>query len=292
MKQLHFVIRSSGEVTQEQLYLYLENSQKLSRNDISIISEAPFWKALETCAQLPVIHPSEYYVVIDADVLLCSYSLDFINKYLLSLSNPNIGGGQLSVLDFLFGGPRSGGIHIYKHCLLAESQHHISAIKSALRPETELKKLSLSSLGMKWIFDNHIVGLHDYGQSHFDYFRKGYFFAQKHKKLYSHFASYWSNNAGIDNGFKSALFGLIEGSCREPAAEVTSNDIQVKDRWKLYSEIFEQQIPREIPVDNIIKNWLPSLSYSVNYYRKIVHGRVPRMAISWPYYLMNLVASL
>ena len=272
MPTLHVIVRSSDEKTEKQLYHQLLDSKYLTSSDITVLKEKPFWRSLEAMTMLAKQTNADYYAVIDADILLLKSTVSWIFEYIEVIhSNEYVGGAQFSILDYLFGGPRSGGIHLYKSELLKVAKDFIDDIKLELRPETKLKNLSLSKTDTIWKFSNLIIGLHDYGQYSFDYFRKGYFFAQKHRKLFDYFRSFWASESHRSNNYFFALRGLELGSNSQMEFEFTSDDKYILNHWNCINQNFSESPNNIIYPDDIVKSWLPTKDFLRYNYRKIVY---------------------
>ncbi|WP_288260250.1 hypothetical protein [uncultured Prochlorococcus sp.] len=291
---IHFIIRSSNERTIDYLYNSLINNDYFDKKNVSVVVEKPFWRSLEKSIKIAKEYQTSYFALIDGDVLISSKFLSFLFFYSEKKLLPNAYFGiQFNILDYLFGGPRSGGMHLYRRDILIEGESYLNEIKYSDRPETELKKLLQKSSDKKWKYSNVLIGIHDYFQSYKDYFRKGYIFGIKHYSAFDYFSSYWSSKSFENFQYRASLFGLIEGYGKKRESEYSSDDRYINSAWSKYKHIFDECEEQIITSpDDVIKNWKPTNFFLKHYSRKISNNELPRVKLVYHYLFLKMIRRL
>lgn len=202
-----FIIRSAGERTTS-ICKSLLLKEGVPRNNIHIIRERPFKKALKVALGLGLSIQLPFTCCIDADVLIRPGALQKCLQIFRAQSTKTFRLQGL-VLDKFFGGARYGGVHLYKTCYLSEFLKSIPKNK-ALRPE---KTASVNMVKKGFILKkiNFIVGLHDFEQSYKNIYEKNFFQANKTTFGASLLIPFWLEALKTDNDYKVAFLGFIDG---------------------------------------------------------------------------------
>ena len=188
-KRLLVILRSAGESTANKVEELIR--KQLTNEDLLIkVSEKPFFKTLKQSYQYSIFYDYKWTLMIDGDVLP---KTDAIKHIVNIIEHTKFGCLQGYVIDYLYGGPRIGGMHIYFTQSIKEIINKIPNIESIERPETYCKNLiSKCSYQIKSI--PIIVGIHDYFQYLEDYNRKIILFHRKNNSLMDYFNNYWRSN--------------------------------------------------------------------------------------------------
>lgn len=201
------VIRSAGERTEAACNHLL--SSQVSEENISVIHERPFTKALERTFEIGMQRGRPWTLVVDADVLIRDGAISQILE-MAEQAEDNVFEVQGRMLDKLFGGARPCGLHLYRTALLPEAIDCIPAQGVTMRPETLVLR-RMASRGYPWVQEEIVVGLHDYEQYYRDIYRKAFAHAHKHGRYVPHLESLWRRLAEEDPDYQVALWGLRAG---------------------------------------------------------------------------------
>lgn len=200
------VIRSVGEKTEKLCYDIA--CDQVGEENVIIIQEKPFWKAVKKTFELGVASNKKWTLALDADVLL---KQNAVNELIL---NAQKYGSKLFiyqgwVTDKIFGSNRSGGPHLYFTENLKFGIHIEVNDSKELRPESFIHTEVKSKYGLKKIVDKKVFGVHDFWQSNFDYYRKCFLHGIKHAHLGGMF---FQNNIKYyqeDDDYRAMLKGWI-----------------------------------------------------------------------------------
>ena len=224
-KRLLVILRTSSEST-ENLSVDLINRQ-ITKNDLLIkCSEVPFFKTLERAYEIAYDKKYLWTLMIDADVLINSRSIE--NIIALGTKNKNCLVIQGYVLDYLYGGPRSGGLHLYSYEAIKKIYDLSPNIKTKLRPETYCKELICPN-GYRFLSVPLIFGIHDFFQFDNDYYRKILFFYSKNKDRIKSLSKFWNhknyiNIINIDNLIKNQIPNIAENKMN-----ICTSDINMQE---------------------------------------------------------------
>lgn len=260
--RISVIIRSSGERT-EFLCKELVLAQGISEENISIIRKIPFTLALQASYETGISLNRPWTLCLDADILLLPQSISvmagFAEKQATSVFEV-----RGLILDKFFGGPRQGGIHLYRTSLLSRALNSIPPEKNNIRPEQNTL-IAMKNQGFPWRWMNYVIGLHDFEQYYMDIFRKCFVHAHKHQEYAEIFVSYWPQQGIRDFDYKVALKGYIDGLEFE-------GDVHIDVHQEIYRERFEKlQIVEKtgLPtgyfslsdIDLLVKNWVEPPEY-------------------------------
>lgn len=200
------IIRSVGERTTD-LCRELIISQGVNENNLTVVSVSPFSEALRKCYEIGIKKGRKWTLCVDADVLSSSISIkSLVDK--AGDASDNVFEIQPLVCDWLFGGIRTAGVHLYRTSLLNKALDLVPRSEESLRPENYvLKKMKL--LGFPYIVCDVLFGLHDFEQSYLDIYRKCYLQGKKHVKFTALLFGYWQAN--ITKDFDCAILGFSDG---------------------------------------------------------------------------------
>lgn len=223
------IIRSVNERT-ESLCKKLILQQGIPANQIIIVNEIPFSKALQKSFEEGMKANYKWTFCVDADVLLRPGSIEKMLGFAQS-TDENTLEIQGFVLDKFFGGPRPAGNHLYRTSLLPMALKEIPNEGVDIRPESRTLT-AMAKMGYPFKSVDYIVGIHDDYQYNYDIFRKCFVQAFKHSDRYALFMSIWKTQANFDQDFKVALQGFAEGVLHQ--GEVFINkDLQVfRDKFE------------------------------------------------------------
>ncbi|MDT0684538.1 hypothetical protein RM543_17845 [Roseicyclus sp. F158] len=176
---------------------------------------------------------------IDADVVLRAGSVAAMLRT-AQAQPPYVFEVQGAVLDKLFVTLRQAGNHLFRTSLLSQMIDCIPEEGTSLRPETTAMQ-RMKARGHPWAQVPYVVGLHDFGQSNRDIFRKCYTHAQKHSHLLADLIPKMRARAQADPDFQVAIMGLAEGL-------MATADVRIDTGYKPFSERFEAlQIAEKAP---------------------------------------------
>lgn len=261
---LTVVIRSVHERTESACYnLILE--QGISSSDIFIIHETPFSSALQKAYSIGIEKGKKWTLCVDADVLLRSG----IISQMLQLADKmpeHVFETQGMIWDYLFGGPKEGGIHLYRTSLLPKALHFTSEAGFQARPENYIL-LRMKAEGHPFQRLNLVVGLHDFDQFYKDIFRKCFIHAYKHTKYISLLLPYWKTMVEHSEDFKIARLGLIAGmEHRDLTFQIDANNKEI-ERLFLELGIIEKSSLKTIWTTDIVDTIVNTRSISNGFYQ-------------------------
>ena len=258
-KRLLVILRTTSEST-EQLCEKLVKNQ-LKKNDLIIkCSYVPFSKTLEKAYELAFQEKFAWTLMIDSDVLIKSKSIEKIIYYGNKYNSLVIQG---YVLDYLYGGPRSGGLHLYSYEAIERINNLKPNIFNEIRPETYCKNLICPN-GNRFRSLPLILGVHDYFQFENDYYRKVLFFYTKNSDIIGTLSKIWKLknyqriveiDSLINKKFSNNSINKLK-ICTVDYSFPTN--IQKEDRSLLLEKI--SKIDQNY-VDNICNNWSPEILY-------------------------------
>jgi hypothetical protein len=202
------IIRSVGERT-EQLCRELILAQGVSAENVVIVHEAPFSAAMRKSFETGLQRGLPWTFCVDADLLLRPGAVETMLR-LAEAQPENICEIQGYILDKFYGGPRQGGVHLYRTALLPLVLTNIPAEGVNVRPEFHTLE-AMKAQGYPYASVQYVVGLHDFEQYYRDIFRKCLVHAHKHQDLTDLFLSYWREQARTDKDFAVALKGYAAG---------------------------------------------------------------------------------
>jgi hypothetical protein len=268
--QLTIIIRSVQERT-EQLCHDLILAQGVDPDIIVIVREAPFSVALRKSFQIGLERGLPWTLCVDADLLLRSGSIQRMLE--LAKQQPeNVCEIQGYILDKFFGGPRPGGVHLYRSSLLSKAVSFMPNDGLDIRPEFQILQI-MQSKGYPWVSVPDVVGLHDFEQYYRDIFRKCFVQAHKHEYLTDLFLSIWRKWANNDRDYWVALQGFAAGIAHH-------EDVRIDTRQVFLQNGFDRlQIKEKAPlasgqlsldsVENIINSWIEPHLYQEKFPTKM-----------------------
>ena len=256
------VIRSTGERT-EFLCKELVLEQGISEENITVIRKTPFSLALQASFKTGITSNKPWTLCLDADVLLRSNSIQEMVCF-AEQQGPSIFEVRGLVLDKFFGGPRQGGIHLYRTSLLHKAIEVIPLEQNNIRPEQNTLRV-MKTLGFPWRWSRYVVGVHDFEQFYADIYRKCFVHAHKHKHYAEIFISYWPQQTKNDYDYKVALKGFVDGLDYE-------GDVHIDIEQDIYHErFFKHQITEKTnmksqqmsltDIEDLVNNWTEPAVY-------------------------------
>ena len=256
LEKVTVVIRSVGERT-EAVCRQLILEQGVAEDAVFVIREAPFSQAMRVGFQIGLKQGRPWTFCVDADLLLRPGSIQRMVE-LAEQQPENVCEIQGYILDKFFGGPRIGGIHLYRTALLDRVIAAIPAEGVNIRPERATLG-HMEKQGFPFVVVPELVGLHDFEQYQADIFRKCFVQAHKHLYLAPLLVEYWRESAAGDADYEVALAGFARGIDH-------CGDVRVDVREQLFSHSSEalgvcekaQILPDEWSlerVESLITDW-------------------------------------
>jgi len=254
------ILRSCGERTTDHAVRLL--ARIVPREDIAIIREVPFEKALRATYETALAAGREWTFVMDADVLPSPDKLG--DAFALC----EVGASDLFVfrglvLDKFFGWPREVGNYFYRTELLGQALDLIPEAGTRVRPEfSTINAMRDRGHRVETITDL-IYGIHDFEQFFSDLFRKGYVYAGKHPGMDILMAA-WQRQAAEDPDFRIMRAGAVAHRRHGVRVEIDArrfprdlNDVLSKFGLVEKDPLPEPEVSPE-RVDAAIDSWQPS----------------------------------
>lgn len=258
-KRLLVILRSASEATENLCENLIRN--QLKKNDLLIkCSYVPFFKTLEKAYKIAYSEKYNWTLMIDADVLIKSEAIENLISFGDKYNHLVIQG---YVLDYLYGGARSGGLHLYSYEAIKRIYELNPNINLKIRPETYCKNLICPN-GYRFSSVPLIFGLHDYFQFENDYYRKVLFFYTKNKDSIASLSKLWR-----EKGYKRIIEidSLITKKLKKISLnklEICTTDLEIPDSFKERDESYLLNNISKLNqsnIDNIIFNWYPQKLY-------------------------------
>jgi len=262
LTQVTVVIRSVGERT-EPVCRKLILDQHVPESSLFVIREFPFSQAMRTSFRIGMEQGRPWTLCADADLLLRPGSI----AHMLELGNhqpSNVCELQGLVLDKFFGGPRPGGVHLYRTAHIEAVLARIPPEGRDIRPEHHALK-AMTADGFPFVEVSYIVGLHDFEQSYHDIFRNSFVYAHKHQHLTAMFTEIWRDGADYDADYRVALSGFARGILHYGEVRIDARDGHVQEGFRLLSleekpsMAMDQWTPPRI--EAIIDGWHEPVAY-------------------------------
>ena len=287
------IIRSSGERT-ARLCKKLIIEQGVSSKNLSVVKEAPFSVTLKKSYELGIERGLKWTLCNDADVLLRPGAVEAMVN-LAEQQDEQLCEIQGFILDKFIGGPRNGGIHLYRTSLLSKALEQIPPEGSNVRPEYHTLQ-AMAAIGYPWKTLPFLVGIHDFEQYYRDIFRKCFVHAHKHLDLTELFLPIWREKADSDLDYAVALHGFASG------VEHTG-DVSIDSRQDMYQALLSEYHLQEkqaldpascslADVDQTIDNWAEPPLYKKLYPDKFGLVSLAKVGISKKQRISQLVADL
>lgn len=232
---LTLIIRSAGERTLE-LCKKLILEQGVPVAQVLVVQEVPFSAAMRKSFEIGISKDRKWTFCVDADVLLRPGSIAHMIGE-AEKQPENVCEIQGLVMDKFFGGPRPGGIHLYRTSLLPEIIKRIPEEGVNIRPEHHTL-LRMADDGYPWLQIAWIVGTHDDEQYNADIYRKCFVQGVKHLYLADLFVPLWKRNIEQDNDFAVALQAFAD-SIRH------AGELYINSKQSVYLDGFRQSNMQE-----------------------------------------------
>ncbi len=227
---VYVIVRAAGERTQ-QCCVELIKQQGFTEDQISVVNEFPFAAALKRSYEIGLNHGYTWTFCVDADVLLRSGALHDLYQHACRQPS-SVFEIQGMILDKFIGGPRHGGVHVYRTKLLDKALIVLDSVKDNIRPESAtLRCMAAKGYPFKKIIN--ISGIHDFEQSFHDIFRKHFVHACKNHYFLSCIVQFCQQQQHIDADYAIALQGLAQGLLHSDKASLDVTN-------QLYIELFSQ----------------------------------------------------
>jgi len=257
------IVRSCGERTTRQAVALL--SKIFDIDDIEVVREVPFEKALRATYEIGIASGREWAFVMDADVLPSPRRL---RQALTSRADrvEDVFVFRGLVLDKFFGWPREVGNYIYRTSLLGTALDLIPRAGAKVRPEfSTIQAMHHRGHRMETVEDM-TYAVHDFEQFYKDLFRKGYVYASKHPAMQILMTD-WQKRGEKDADFFVMLAGAVAHNARGGEVEIDvrrfPKDLGVflTNYGLAEKDVLSDLDISEERVDSLISSWSPSPVY-------------------------------
>ncbi|WP_394906970.1 hypothetical protein [uncultured Mesonia sp.] len=245
------IIRSTDEATKD--YLFNQVKKEVRIENIFIINEKPFYRALLKTFERGISENKKYTLALDADLILAPNAVSLMLQ-IVQKETENFYVYQGYILDSFRCSIKQGGPHLYKTSNLARAMEFFDLNKKEIRPESFLYN-KMQELGYKIIIDRKIFAIHDYKQHLEDIYRKGYFHGIKHRG-WRKYLNLWLDKSERNDAYKAAIIGFLDGYFTSEKTypcikEMKNRGMEVINRYNLRqkldfdSDIIFETITRE-----------------------------------------------
>ena len=207
IKDLTVVIRAAGERTLDLCHSLV--SKQVEEQNIFIIEERPFSKAVLKNFEIGINKGFEYTLAVDADTLIFKDSIKLHIENFKKLDDSYFVYKGL-VYDKFFKSYRGAGIHLYRTSLLEKAIKFIPKEGDSFRPESSTY-IEMQKMGFHTYQDIWTVGIHDDEQYYQDIYRKFFLHAHKHRSRIKNMLDQWGDEWADDIDFQFALKGISDG---------------------------------------------------------------------------------
>jgi len=223
------VIRTVGERTEDACRASIR-AQGITDVQIVTVRETPFSRAMRVGFEAGIAAGRDWTFCVDADVILRRGSIAAMLRQ-AAQQPPNVFELQAVVLDKLFVALREAGNHLFRTELLPQVIDCIPEEGETLRPESTAME-RMKACGYRWTRVPYVLGLHDFGQSNRDIFRKCYTHAQKHVHLLGDLIPMMRARVASDPDFEVAIAGLAEGLKAKDSVRINTNYRPFNERFE------------------------------------------------------------
>lgn len=201
------LVRTVGERTENVCYERL--AHQVPPAQIRVIRERPFTEALRKTFEIGLRENRKWTCVVDADILVTPRIIEKLVAYAETLDERVFSViGQ--IIDKFLGGPKEGGIHLYRTKWFPYAIEQVPTPYEAIRPELFVLN-AMKDKGFPFVVTDVVTGLHDYEQYYRDIYRKCFIHAKKHSHKVAGVLPQWQTLAEKDADFKVALAGVKAG---------------------------------------------------------------------------------
>lgn len=252
-----FVVRSVGERT-EAVCIRAIGESGAPRENIKVIRKTPFSETLRHAYRAGLESGKAWTFCIDADVVLRANA---VGELLMAASKmaDSMLGLQGLILDKFTCSIRAGGVHLYRSRYLGKAMDAIPDEGASIRPETSVLH-ALRAEGHNWQTVPYLSGIHDFGQSYEDIFRKCYVHANKHVLQIPRLLPLWRRLSLNDPDFIVAIAGLAEGIRTSDTIYVDKRNEAIALAWQ--KAAFEESSLcasgdefSSVAIENCLQNW-------------------------------------
>lgn len=205
-------IRSSGERTERACIQSVLN-EGVGSDQIQIIKETPFKKALETCFQIASQSDAKWLLTLDADMVLLPGALAPFYREAQKIPDHFVQ-VQAQIFDKFYGEIRRGGPRLYRVQHLKKAFSISIALEDHIRPETNI----IQQMGKKGHPSRYIspaIALHDFEQYYTDIYRKACVYAEKHIDKLPTILKEAVKNRETDPDYQVILKGIYDSLAKE-----------------------------------------------------------------------------
>lgn len=245
-----FVVRSCGERTEAAC---VDSLAATGRDEVRVIAERPFAKAVVRTFEVGREAGHRWTIAVDADVLLRPGAVDTLVA-IAEAGPDHLFEAEGRLFDNFFRQPRWCGVHLYRTSLLGEALGLTDGAAENHRPETFVIG-RMKAAGYAQIKDEAVLGLHDFGQTYADCYRKGFVHAQKHLVFAEAWVALWGRLAEHEREFAVALQGAEAGLAHAGVAATDAAfferhfaELAAREKGRDYRDVHES-LPPFAPAD-------------------------------------------
>jgi len=250
------IVRSIGERT-EGLCIQLIKEQGVSDEQIFLVNESPFSKAMRVSFERGITENREWTLCVDSDVLMRPGSIEHLIDIALA-ENENVFEIQGCLLDKFFGFARPCGVHLYRTKYLDLVITKIPKEGTVIRPE-EYSLRKMFQDGYEWKNIPYVIGLHDFEQYNKDIYRKCFVHGFKHLKFLKLLLDTWRIKCDYDEDYSVALAAVSKSIMHKEGVSIDNRkkyfiESFVKDGFteKKAIDLSDWSLEK---VETIITNW-------------------------------------
>ncbi len=265
-------VRSAGERTEEACIRSIV-SEGIGQEQIHIINEAPFKKALETCFDVAAKSNSTWLLTLDADMILLPDTLkQFISE--AEKMPANYMQIQAKILDKIFGDVRKGGPRLYRVVYLEKAFNISQSLQDDIRPESNIiNRMGLEGHPSRYI--SPVIALHDFEQYHKDIYRKACVHAVKHLSKLPEILEQVVQYQQTDLDYRVILKGIYDSLSMNMEGKIDHREYNTEATAALKQlDINEKsKKPESINTHNVLETY--SVTKDEKSFRNIVYKDVP-----------------
>lgn len=253
-KSIIVTIRSSDERT-EQACIQSILDEGVTRDQIHVVKEAPFKKALENCFKVASESGKKWLLTLDADMILLPGTLEKFYQEAVKMPQHFIQ-IQAKILDKFYGKIRKGGPRFYRvqHVCKALTLSH--SIRDHIRPESNILN-KMGEIGYPSRYISPVIALHDFEQYYADVYRKACVHAVKHMSIIPIILEEAVAYKDYDNDYRVILKGIYDSLSIGMDAKIDKR-IYIKQAKEALSELELKEktdVPETIEVSRILNSY-------------------------------------
>ncbi len=243
MISFEYVIRTVGERTEE-VCIELVQLQKNLNEKATVIREPTHASAVDKTFMLGLQSEADWFVLIDADMLLLPGCMQEIKNEIQSLSK-NTFVIFPAVYDKLYS-MRRWGVTVYRVSVIEEVYKAFQKVRRHHHLKIEGKAIKeVASRQKEMYFSRKVVALHDFHQYYKDLYRKTYLNAIRNPGYNKRAKKYWKKMSAQDADYLVMLKGLEDALTEGRQLTNSVNDFS---QAELTERIREQRLSEKHPL--------------------------------------------